>query len=80
MFCIFNNTVKVFQVGISCIGSVGLRKVWNAYTYGYAFLLNNVAYAVIGIVTPEEQEQFMIDEIKQKVDALMETIHDEYKL
>ena len=50
---------------------------WDAYVYGYAFLVNNVSYAVIGIVTPEEQEQSMIDEMKQQVDDIMASIRDE---
>ena len=50
---------------------------WDAYVYGYAFLVNNVSYAVIGIVTPDEQAQSMIDEMKQQVDNIMASMRDE---
>lgn len=50
---------------------------WDAYVYGYTFLVDNKSYAVIGIVTPEEQEQSMIDEMKQQVDDIMASMRDE---
>lgn len=47
---------------------------WDAYVYGYTFLVDNKSYAVIGIVTPKEQEAAMIADMKQQVDDTMSSM------
>ena len=75
---------KVTIAGMDCMKFEGttLNKgeddiTWDAYVYGYTFLVDEISYAVIGIVTPEEQEQSMIDEMKQQVDDIMASMRDE---
>lgn len=50
---------------------------WNSYVYGYSFIVDNYPYLVIGVVTPQEQEQSMIDEMKQLVDDIAASMRKE---
>lgn len=49
---------------------------WNCYVYGYTFVIEDVSYAVIGLVLPKEQEQSMIDDMKNQVDSIAATIRN----
>ena len=43
---------------------------WDCYVYGYTFLYKDVSYAVIGVVTPQEQDEEMIEQMKSFVDDI----------
>ena len=43
---------------------------WDCYVYGYTFLYKDVSYAVIGVVTPQEQDEEMIEQMKTFVDDI----------
>ena len=49
---------------------------WDCYVYGYTFVIEDVSYAVIGLVIPKEQEQSMIDDMKNQVDSIAATIRN----
>ena len=49
---------------------------WDCYVYGYTFVIEDVSYAVIGLVIPKEQEQSMIDDMKNQVDGIAATIRN----
>ena len=50
---------------------------WDCYVYGYAFIINDLPYVVVGVVAPEDQEQSMIDEMIADVDAIAGSIRTE---
>lgn len=49
---------------------------WDCYVYGYTFVIEDISYAVIGLVIPKEQEQSMIDDMKNQVDSIAATIRN----
>ena len=50
---------------------------WDCYVYGYTFIINDMSYAVIGLVTPQEQDEEMIKQMKQLVDDVASTVRTE---
>ena len=54
-----------------------LEEEWNCYVYGYSFIVDDYTYLLIGVVTPVEQEQSMIDEMKQQVDDIAASMRKE---
>lgn len=50
---------------------------WDCYVYGYTFLFDNISYAVIGVVAPQEQDEEMIEQMKQQVDDMAASLRTE---
>ncbi len=50
---------------------------WDCYVYGYTFLFDNISYAVIGVVAPQEQDETMIEQMKQQVDDMAASLRTE---
>lgn len=79
-----NSTEKVSMAGYDSIkftattANASIDDVqWDCYMYGYAFVINDLPYTVVGVVTTKEQEQSMIDEMIADVDAIAGSIRTE---
>lgn len=79
-----NSTEKVSMAGYDSIkftattANASIDDVqWDCYMYGYAFVINDLPYTVVGVVTTKQQEQSMIDEMIADVDAIAGSIRTE---
>lgn len=71
------STEKVTVAGrdsIKFIGTVNNDNKWDCHVYGYTFIINNKAYALIGLVSAKEQDSEMIKEIDERIDKMAATI------
>lgn len=71
------STEKVTVAGrdsIKFIGTVNNDDEWDCHVYGYTFIINNKAYALIGLVSAKEQDPEMIKEIDERIDKMAATI------
>ena len=59
---------------IKFIGTVNNDDEWDCHVYGYTFIINNKAYALIGLVSAKEQDPEMIKEIDERIDKMAATI------
>ena len=50
---------------------------WYCHVYGYSFIINDTAVAIIGLVSAQEQDPEMIATIDARVDAMAATIRTE---
>lgn len=48
----------------------GTNESWECYCYGYNLIIDEVPYAVVGIIPTKEQEQSTIDKMIAEVDAI----------
>ena len=47
---------------------------WDCHVYGYSFIINDTAFAIIGLVSAREQDPEMIATIDARVDAMAATV------
>lgn len=57
-----------FDVTVTC------EEGWDCHVYGYSFVFDGIAYAVIGLVSTEEQASDMIEEYDGLVDQIAATV------
>ena len=50
---------------------------WDCHVYGYSFIINDTAFAIIGLVSAREQDPEMIATIDARVDAMAATVRTE---
>ena len=50
---------------------------WDCHVYGYSFIINDTAFAIIGLVSAQEQDPEMIATIDARVDAMAATVRTE---
>lgn len=50
---------------------------WYCHVYGYSFIINDTAVAIIGLVSAQEQDPEMIATIDARVDAMAATVRTE---
>ena len=50
---------------------------WDCHVYGYSFIINDTAFAIIGLVAAQEQDPEMIATIDARVDAMAATVRTE---
>lgn len=55
----------------------GHDTIYNAYTVGYSFVMDNVACNVTGSVIDHEQPQEEIDAMRELVDAMIQTLRNQ---
>ena len=50
---------------------------WDCHVYGYSFIINDTAFAIIGLVSAREQDPELIATIGARVDAMAATVRTE---
>ena len=50
---------------------------WDCHVYGYSFIINDTAFAIIGLVSAREQDPEMIATIDARVDSMAATVRTE---
>ena len=50
---------------------------WDCHVYGYSFIINDTAFAIIGLVSAREQDPELIATIDARVDAMAATVRTE---
>lgn len=65
-------TIAGYQA-IKFVGTIN-NGVIDCFTYGYSFVINDVPCMVVGIVSEENQQQNLIDEISKEVDTMASTL------
>lgn len=50
---------------------------WDCHVYGYSFIINDTAFAIIGLVSAQEQDPELIATIDARVDAMAATVRTE---
>lgn len=55
----------------------GRETLYDAYIYGYAFIINEHPCSIIGVVKDVSQPQQEIDSVTELVDAMMATVRNE---
>ncbi len=60
--------------GIKFWGMVENQGGWNCHVYGYALVVDEIPILFTGIVSSQEQSSDLIQEIENRVDAMVKTI------
>ncbi len=66
-------TVNGYE-SIRFVGTAPNASGWDCHVYGYTFLIDNIPYAIVGIVSQKEQEADLIASNKEDVDLVASTI------
>ena len=74
--CTINSFDSIRFTGTCCNTNSGGNE-WDCHVYGYSFIINDTAVAIIGLVSAQEQDSEMIATIDARVDAMAATIRTE---
>lgn len=67
-------TTMANRESIKFTGTVRNEDSWDCHVYGYAFIIDNIPCAVIGLVSAQAQDASMISEIDAHVEEIASTI------
>lgn len=67
-------TTMANRESIKFSGTVRNKDTWDCHVYGYAFIIDNIPCAVIGLVSAQAQDASMISEIDAHVEEIASTI------